>query len=115
MPKLVCSYRSNAICIGFFFIVLLVGILPPVDWLKAIPGDLGDARFNSVILEHSYKFLFEAGSNFWSPEFFYPFPGVLAFSDTHLGSVWSYVILRGLGLDREHAFQWWIIVGMCLN
>jgi len=89
--------------------------LRAVDYFSAVPGDLGDARFNSVILEHIFQWVTQRGVSLWSPAFFYPFEGVLAFSDNHLGSVLPYVLLRSIGAGREMAFDGWFLIGMALN
>ena len=90
-------------------------LMRSVDWLQAIPGDLVDARFNSVILEHLYLWVFGQEPSLWSPRFFYPFEGMLAFSDNHFGSGGVYVLFRSLGLSREQAFQGWFLAGCVLN
>ncbi len=90
-------------------------LMRSVDWLQAIPGDLVDARFNSVILEHLYLWVLGQEPSLWSPRYFYPFEGVLAFSDNHFGSGGVYVLYRWLGLSREQAFQGWLIAGSVLN
>jgi hypothetical protein len=99
-----------------FFLVGLFGyILPAVDYFLAVPGDLGDARFNSVILEHLYRWVAGADVKLWSPTFFFPFEGVLAFSDNHFGSSVFYILLRVIGFDREISFDGWFLIGNCLN
>ena len=97
-------------CLGFFGY-----LMPALGYFTMIPGDLGDARFNSVILEHGYQWLTGQTPHLWSPGFFYPFERVLGLSDNHFGSVWSYAILRGLGLTREMAYSGWFLVGTVLN
>ena len=74
-----------------------------------IPGDLGDARFNSVVLEHGFQWLTGQVAHLWSPSFFYPFERVLGLSDNHFGSGWSYALLRGFGLPREMAYVGWLL------
>lgn len=90
-------------------------IMHTTDWFRAIPGDLFDARFNSVILEHLYQWVSGEAPKLWSPTFFYPFENVLAFSDNHFGSGWSYILFRLWGLQREYAYLGWFIVGNLLN
>ena len=84
-------------------------------WMMMIPGDLGDSRFNSVILEHLYQWVTGATPSLWSPRFFYPFERVLAFSDNHFGSGWAYVVFRLLNLPREEAYLGWFLIGAVLN
>jgi hypothetical protein len=102
-----------------FVIFLLLGLFgyscQAVDWFAATPGNLGDARFNSVILEHLYGWTTRSWKNLWSPTFFFPFENVLAFSDNHFGSAWSYIFLRLTGLEREVAFAGWYVIGNILN
>ena len=89
-------------------------LLPVTDFFTAVPGDLMDARFNSVVLEHLYR-VFTGSGALWSPPFFYPFEGVLAFSDNLLGSGAIYILARLTGLSREHAYDAWFVVGTLLN
>lgn len=76
-----------------------------------VPGDLGDARFNSVVLEHFYLWVTGKAHSLWSPTFFFPYPNVLAFSDNHFGTAWLYSIFRLLGLSRESAYDVWFWLG----
>jgi hypothetical protein len=99
-----------------FFLLGFLGYgLRAVDYFSAVPGDLGDARFNSVVLEHVFQWVTGHGVRLWSPAFFYPFEGVLAFSDNHLGSALPYALLRSVGAAREVAFDGWFLIGMALN
>lgn len=90
-------------------------VLRAVDYFNAVPGDLGDARFNSVILEHLFQWITGRVQHLWSPPFFYPFENALAFSDNHFGSSIFYIILRLAGLQREVAYDVWFVIGNCLN
>lgn len=90
-------------------------VLPTTGYFSAVPGDLGDARFNSVILEHLFRLATFRDVDLWEPGFFYPFKGVLAFSDNHFGSALPYLVLRFAGLDREHAFSGWFAIGYLLD
>lgn len=90
-------------------------LMHTTDWFRAIPGDLFDARFNSVILEHLYQWVRGEVPSLWSPAFFYPFENVLAFSDNHFGSGWAYILFRLAGFQREYAYLAWFIVGNLLN
>lgn len=97
-------------CAGF-----IGHLMQSIDWFRAIPGDLVDARFNSIILEHLYQWVLGQTPSLWSPRFFYPFENVLAFSDNHFGSGWAYILFRLVGLQREYAFLGWFLVGNLLN
>jgi hypothetical protein len=79
-----------------------------------IPGDFGDARLNNYLLEHGYQCLMHPGKPFWDAPFFYPHKNVVAYSDNHIGSAPFYLLPR-LFLDRESAFQAWIVMGYLLN
>lgn len=99
----------------FFAIGVFGYLLPEVGYFSSVPGDLGDARMNSVILEHAYRWILGRDTKLWSPTFFYPFEGVLAFSENHLGSIPTYALFRSLGLSRETAYDAWFFVGACVN
>jgi hypothetical protein len=90
-------------------------ILPDLGYFTKVPGDIGDPRFNSVVLEHLYRIVTGTQAALWSPDFFFPFTGTLAFSDNHLGSGLVYVAARLLGAMREHAFDVWYLTGVVLN
>lgn len=80
-----------------------------------IPGDLGDARFNLFLLEHAYQFTSGMVSDFWGAGFFYPETSAISFSDNLLGSSPIYTLGRWIGLSREGAFQFWIVIVAILN
>jgi hypothetical protein len=94
---------------------LLCYLMPTVGWFQQMPGDLVDARFNSIVLEHLYQWVTGQVSSLWSPHYFFPFKGVLAFSDNHFGSAASYIVARVAGFTREDAFLLWFITGNLLN
>lgn len=101
---------------AMLLLVLLFGyLLPLTSHLSAVPGDLGDARYNSAILEHLYRVATGDQGGLWNPGFYYPIQGALAFSDNHLGSGATYVLARLLGLPREQAFNAWFAAGTLLN
>lgn len=90
-------------------------VLPATDYFTAVPGELADSRFNSVILEHVYRWLRGEDPSLWSPPFFYPFEHILGFSDNHFGTVPVYIIVRALGLSREVAFDCWFAIAFVAN
>ena len=73
------------------------------------PGDLGDGRFNTYILEHGHKFLTGQEASLWNAPFFYPEVNVITFSDNLIGTVPIYSVFRLLGYDVETSFQFWFI------
>lgn len=76
---------------------------------RAYPGDLGDGRFNQLVLEHGHQSL--RGMARWdSPRQFYPVSDTLSFSDTHAGTLPIYTGLRRLALSREEAWQLWFVI-----
>ena len=107
---------------GWYLTALLVGIVflgylvPLTEFFTAVPGDLGDVRYNAWVLEHLYRVLtgrHDAG--LWNPEHYYPFQGALVFSDNHFGNAASYIAARLFGLSREDAFNVWFATGTLLN
>jgi len=89
-------------------------VLNTTNWFRSIPGDYFDARFNSIILEHLVQWA-RGKSDLWNPAFFYPFQGVLAWSDNHFGTGIFYGLFRLAGLGRESAFIGWFVIGSVLN
>ncbi len=102
------------------FLLLLVGLyLVPIKIFDAgfskMPGDLGDTRFNNYILEHGHKVLTGKTDKYWDAPFMYPYKNVIALSDNLLGTVPVYSVFRMSGMDRDTAFQYWILVMFALN
>jgi len=99
---------------------VVIGMLHlcPAIWITGgdgIPGDLGDSRFNLLVLEHGYQ-SFVRGTYDWpSPGQFYPATETLGWSDTHLGTLPLFAIPRLLGLSPERALQFWFLVVAALN
>jgi hypothetical protein len=58
--------------------------------------DPGDVSLNHYFLEHSYRWAFDSSypCSFWSPNFFYPTPKVLTYSETLIGVAPLYWGLR---------------------
>ena len=84
---------------------------PLLSGLDAVPGDLGDARFNIFVLEHVYRWLGGHEPSLLSPPMFWPYPYTLGFSDTHAGTAWVYALLRTGGLDQYQSFANWVVLG----
>jgi hypothetical protein len=100
-------------------LVLLAGVwFVPVQHtclLACVPGDLGDARFNGVVLEHFHRWLMGQEHSLLSPPYFHPMPGAATFSDNHWGTAWIYALFRVLGADRYQAFDLWYLTGFVAN
>jgi hypothetical protein len=109
------AYLAHLFPIIFIVIGLLTYLLNTSNYLTAIPGDLGDARLNSVILEHLFQWAMGDAPSLWSPGYFYPFKSALAFSDNHFGSAWAYITFRFFDFGREKSFLGWYFIGTGLN
>lgn len=83
--------------------------------MTTYPGGLTDARFNNVILEHLYLWASGHAEDLWRPDFFYPYPDTITFSDNHFGSGAIYVAARFLGLEREDAYTLWYVIGTAVT
>jgi hypothetical protein len=101
-----------AVLLGGLYLVPLRAMGPR---LADAPGDLGDGRFNNYVLEHGWLVLTGRQPRFWDAPFFYPEPGVIAWSDCHLGTLPFYAIFRAAGCDRETAYQGWFLTLCVLN
>ena len=106
----------------FVFIVIVFGLWflhRPILESKHlyIHGDLGDARYTNLLLEHSYQFFFsDYPQTFWTvPWMFYPAKKTLAYSVTMLGGAPFYYIFRVLGINYLNSFQLWIPVMSIMN
>jgi hypothetical protein len=82
---------------------------------RTVPGDLGDARFNLYILEHTFQWMGNRSLSYISPEMFYPYPGTIFLSDTHIGSVAFYIFFRCLGISEFTSFTLWLFTGYFLT
>ena len=79
------------------------------------PGDLGDARFNTYLLEHAHMFLTGQTKSLWNAPFMYPEPDVITYSDNLIGAAPFYSLFRLIGFDRETSFQWWFLMMSVLS
>lgn len=80
----------------------------------SLPGGLGDARFNNLVLEHGFQSL-QGAYDWTSPGQFYPATHTLGMSDSHIGTLPLYVLGRFMGLTPERAMQGWFLVVALLN
>ena len=116
-PEASIEKRKSGRCfVALFALIGICGyLLRATHGFTAVPGDLGDARFNSIILEHIFQWLRGDSTSLWSPSFFYPYQDALAFSDNHFGSAWIYALARFARLPRELAFDFWFCIGDLLT
>lgn len=80
------------------------------------PSDLGDTRFVHYLLEHALRWTLgqPLHSSYWSPPFFAPTTGHLAWSENMAGAAWVYFPFR-LFLEPHSAFQAWGLACGALN
>ncbi|MEI6412665.1 MAG: hypothetical protein WCP34_00195 [Pseudomonadota bacterium] len=100
----------------------LVGLLALLVFYRAVflsgfdllPGDIGDTRFNMVILEHWFRVAqgLDSGT---SPNFFFPAPGTLGYSDALILLAIPYVASRLIGLGVLHSTQWTLLAWSLLG
>lgn len=111
------KFRAGLVVWSVLWAVLAVVHVTQAIWFSggaACPGDLGDGRFNELVLEHGYQSL--RGVYHWSsPGQFYPAADTLGYSDTHLGTLPIYAAARSMGLPIEQAWQTWFVVVAALN
>jgi hypothetical protein len=105
---------------AIFFMALGIGLtLHPYATGREMPGDLGDARLNFALLEFFYRTLLGTlhggPANFLDAPFFYPWPRVTNFADTHWGDAGVYVLARALGIGSLASFQVWFVAGFALT
>jgi hypothetical protein len=98
-----------------FGIVGLTFVVGPSVVDGQIPGNLGDARFNSYLLEHFFHWITGRDGSFWNADFYYPYPLTIAFSDNFLGNAFVYALFRAVGFAREDAFRLWYAAGFVIN
>jgi len=102
---------GSVLAVGLWLVV----IRPLGPGMSLIPGDLGDARLVNYVLENFYQWTLGRVPHFWDAPFFYPYPRMIAFSDSMLGSAPFYALFRRLGLDSASSFQAWYVFGYVLN
>lgn len=106
--------------VALLFFAFGIGVvLRPYATGSAMPGDLGDARFNLTLLEFFYRTVLKNlkgdFTSFLNAPFFYPWPWVTNFSDTFWGNGIVYALARVLGLGEEAAFNAWFVAGFALT
>lgn len=106
--------RSWPFLIGLIVVLFFKLSVTGVN-LKYFPGDLGDARFNTYLLEHAHQYFTGQVDDFWNALFMYPEKEVISYSDNLLGSAPFYSIFRVFGFERDTSFQLWYILMGLLN
>lgn len=66
-------------------------------------------------MEHCYQFFSGKTTEFWNAGFMYPEKNVVSYSDNLLGTSLFYMFFRGIGANREAAFQYWYLLICILN
>ena len=101
----------------FIFIFSALGILVQYMHAGALPGDVGDGRFNRYILEHFYLSLSGKTPSFIDAPFFYPWVKTVLFSDTYWGNGFFYALFRTslFHFTPEKAYLSWFFIGFVLN
>ncbi|HME21681.1 MAG TPA: hypothetical protein VKI44_10105 [Acetobacteraceae bacterium] len=104
---------------GLLFLLLGIAlVLHPYATGRDMPGDF-DARFNLSLLEFFYRTLLAVlhgqSANFLDAPFYYPWPRVTNFSDTHWGDAEVYALFRALGVNALASFQAWFVAGFALT
>jgi hypothetical protein len=78
------------------------------------PGDRGDARLVTFLLEHWYQ-VFRGAESWLSPPMFYPARGVMGYADLLIGYAVPFSILRMFGMGMFEAAETVVIVFNLLN
>jgi hypothetical protein len=84
--------------LAFFYQDLLV------SGFARMPGDTGDARHINLVLEHWFR-VFTGEAAWRSPNFFFPQPATLGYSEALFLCALPYSVLRLLGAGIYSAFQ----------
>ncbi len=106
------SLKKNILPILIIFLIYLTGVINTFWFmlknnLAVVPGDLGDARFVALVLEHNFQYFFgQPFGEFWSPLWmFFPQPYTLAMSDAMSGALPLYAPWRLVGMDMLTSMQ----------
>ena len=80
-----------------------------------VSGDAGDARFNSMILEHTWLWVQGVHSSLFDLPMYYPHSNVYAYSDYLFGIAPIYWIFRLFGFETLLSFQSLCVTASILN
>lgn len=79
------------------------------------PGDSGDTRFSTYLLEYFYQALISPKLKFTSLNYLYPLEDNIFFSETMWGSAWIYAVFRFLNFSIEHSYNFYFISTFLIN
>ncbi|TNE52574.1 MAG: hypothetical protein EP343_00135 [Deltaproteobacteria bacterium] len=82
--------------------------------LDAIPGNVGDSRFNLFVLEHWFRSL-QGQNHLLSPPMFYPVQGTLGYSDAMFLFSLPYCVLRFCSVGMFTAYQLTLYLAVALG
>ncbi|HME21300.1 MAG TPA: hypothetical protein VKI44_08090, partial [Acetobacteraceae bacterium] len=112
------AWPTDVLAVLLFLLLGIGVVLQPYATGRDMPGDI-DARFNLSLLEFFYRTLVAAlhgrPANFLDAPFWYPWPRVTNFSDTHWGDAEVYALFRALGVNVLASFQAWFVAGFALT
>ncbi len=114
--------RNRIRSLGSWLFALIVGLVGTWQFhivqfasrFDIFPGDRGDARLVSYLLEHWYQ-VFRGSESWLSPPMFYPVKGVLGYADLLIGYAIPFSILRASGLGIFESSEFTIILFNFLN
>lgn len=114
--------RNRTRSLGSWLFALIVGLVGTWQFhivqfasrFDIFPGDRGDARLVSYLLEHWYQ-VFRGSESWLSPPMFYPVKGVLGYADLLIGYGIPFSILRASGLGIFESSEFAIILINFLN
>ncbi len=81
----------------------------------AISGDLGDARFNALVLEHTWLWITGVHSSLFNTPMFFPHENIYAYSDLLLSVSPVYWCFRLFGIEVMLSYQLWLMSMCVLN
>ena len=114
MSKLPAWLIPVVFCIGGLVMAHHPMLKDGLGWIQFDPGD---TRFCNYLLEHGYRWMMRwpGHSDLWSPPYFYPTEGHLAWAENMLGGLPFYAPWRILGFAVDTSFQLWIFTLGALN
>ncbi len=114
MPKLPAWITPTFFCVAGLVMAHHPMLKDGLGWIQADPGD---TRFCNYLLEHGYRWMFQhpGHTELWSPPYFYPTVGHLAWAENMLGAMPFYAVWRVLGFPIDTSLQLWIFTLGALN